>query len=103
MTCAASPRCAPCCTSSPRSSAPPSARSRQAGRTIGIKIRLDDFSTHTRARSLSDATNDFEVVHRVAAQLLEEFDPRRPVRLLGVRVAGLDESSSRENQLELAL
>jgi DNA polymerase-4 len=78
-------------------------RSRQAGRTIGIKIRLDDFSTHTRARSLSEATNDFEVVHRVAMQLLEEFDPRRPVRLLGVRVAGLDESSSRENQLELAL
>jgi DNA polymerase IV len=79
------------------------ARSRQAGRTIGIKIRLDDFSTHTRARSLSEATNDFEVVHRVATQLLEEFDPPRPVRLLGVRVAGLDESSSREGQLELAL
>jgi DNA polymerase-4 len=78
-------------------------RKDRAGRTIGIKVRLDDFSIHTRARSLSEATNAFEVVHRVAAQLLGEFDPPRPVRLLGVRVAGLDESVAREGQLELSL
>jgi DNA polymerase-4 len=75
----------------------------QSGRTIGIKVRLDDFSTHTRARSLSEPTNDFHVVHRVASQLLTDFDPRRPVRLLGVRVAGLDESDAQEGQLELAV
>ena len=75
----------------------------QSGRTIGIKVRLDDFSTHTRARSLSEPTNDFHVVHRVASQLLTDFDPRRPVRLLGVRVAGLDESDAKEGQLELAV
>ncbi len=79
------------------------ARQEQAGRTIGIKVRLDDFSTHTRARSLSEATNAFDVVHRVASQLLAEFDPPRPVRLLGVRVAGLDESCAREGQLGLAV
>jgi DNA polymerase IV len=78
-------------------------RKDRAGRTIGIKVRLDDFSIHTRARSLSEATNAFEVVHRVASQLLGEFDPPRPVRLLGVRVAGLDESVAREGQLELSL
>jgi len=66
------------------------ARQERAGRTIGIKVRLDDFSTHTRARSLSEPTNDVAVVRRVAGQLLREFDPPRPVRLLGVRVAGLD-------------
>jgi DNA polymerase-4 len=62
------------------------------GRTIGIKVRLDDFSTHTRARSQAEATNDVEVVRGVALALLREFDPPRPVRLLGVRVAGLDEA-----------
>jgi DNA polymerase-4 len=66
------------------------ARQERAGRTIGIKVRLDDFSTHTRARSLAEPTNDVAVVRRVAGQLLREFDPPRPVRLLGVRVAGLD-------------
>jgi len=61
------------------------------GRTIGIKVRLDDFSTHTRARTREEPTNDYGVVSAVARELLREFDPRRPVRLLGVRVAGLDE------------
>ena len=53
-------------------------RSRQAGRTIGIKVRLDDFSTHTRARSLSEATNDFEVVHRVAIAAPRGVRPAPP-------------------------
>jgi DNA polymerase-4 len=59
------------------------------GRTIGIKVRLDDFSTVTRARTLTAPTCDPEQVTRVALALLEEYAPPRPVRLLGVRVAGL--------------
>ncbi|MGI8804618.1 MAG: DNA polymerase IV [Thermoleophilaceae bacterium] len=61
------------------------------GRTIGIKVRLDDFSTHTRARTLAAPTGDLATVGGVARQLLREFAPPRPVRLLGVRVAGLEE------------
>jgi DNA polymerase IV len=61
----------------------------RCGRTIGIKVRLDDFSTVTRARTLSEPTNDLEQVTAVALQLLREYAPPRPVRLLGVRVAGL--------------
>jgi DNA polymerase-4 len=59
------------------------------GRTIGIKIRLDDFTTVTRARTLPEPTSELEVVGAVALRLLEEYSPPRPVRLLGVRVAGL--------------
>lgn len=59
------------------------------GRTIGIKVRLDDFSTVTRARTLAAPTCEAEQVKRVALALLEEYAPARPVRLLGVRVAGL--------------
>jgi len=59
------------------------------GRTIGIKVRLDDFSTVTRARTLSAPTSDAQQVVQVALALLEEYAPPRPVRLLGVRVAGL--------------
>ena len=77
----------------------------QRGRTIGIKVRLDDFSTHTRARSRPEATNDVEVVRAVALELLREFDPPRPVRLIGVRVAGLDEAHPEPaaGQLELSV
>ncbi|MBA2564182.1 MAG: DNA polymerase IV [Gemmatimonadetes bacterium] len=61
------------------------------GRTIGIKIRLNDFSTHTRARTIEGATHDVTVVRGIACELLRSFDPQRPVRLLGVRVAGLED------------
>ncbi len=58
-----------------------------AGRTIGIKVRLDDWTTVTRARSLGQATNDPDVVVPVVTELLRAYAPPRPVRLLGVRVA----------------
>jgi DNA polymerase-4 len=59
------------------------------GRTIGIKVRLDDFTTVTRSHTVAEPTCDVEPVSRVALRLLEEYAPPRPVRLLGVRVAGL--------------
>ena len=78
------------------------------GRTIGIKVRFADFSTVTRARSLAGPVNDLETVLRVATELLRRLDPRRPVRLLGVRVAGLDEEGQMDRaggdaQLSLSL
>jgi DNA polymerase-4 len=81
------------------------AKQERRGRTIGIKVRLDDFSTHTRARSRAEPTNEREVVQAVALELLREFDPPRPVRLIGVRVAGLDAEHPEPAaaQLELAL
>lgn len=63
------------------------------GRNIAIKVRLDDFSTHTRAITIAEATNDAAVVTPIAVELLRRFDAPRPVRLLGVRVAGLDEDA----------
>jgi DNA polymerase-4 len=64
------------------------------GRTIGIKVRLDDFSTVTRAHSVSEPTCDVELVSAVALRLLQEYAPARPVRLLGVRVAGLSTTAA---------
>jgi DNA polymerase IV len=66
-------------------------REERRGRTIGIKLRYADFTTLTRARTLDSAVNDRATVCGVALELLRRLDPRRPVRLLGVRVAGLDE------------
>jgi DNA polymerase-4 len=59
-----------------------------AGRTIGIKVRLDDWTNVTRAQTLDEPTNDPDVVTPVALELLRAYSPPRPVRLLGVRVAG---------------
>ena len=78
-------------------------RQGRRGRTIGIKVRLDDFSTHTRARTLAVPVNGAEDVGRVALELLRAFAPPRPVRLLGVRVAGLTSAEAEPEQLALCV
>jgi DNA polymerase IV len=77
---------------------------RRRGRTIGIKIRLDDFSTHTRARTLAEAVSSADRVGPVALDLLRRFAAPRPVRLLGVRIAGLElPDSATDEQLTLVV
>jgi DNA polymerase-4 len=75
----------------------------RGGRTVGIKVRLDDFSTHTRSRTLGAAVQTVDRVEPVALDLLRRFAPPRPVRLIGVRVAGLVPSDAElADQLSLA-
>jgi DNA polymerase-4 len=66
-------------------------RKEARGRTIGIKVRLDDWTTVTRARTLPAAVNDTATITGVALELLRAYAPPRPVRLLGVRVAAFEE------------
>jgi DNA polymerase-4 len=79
------------------------------GRTIGIKVRLDDWTNVTRAHTVGEPTNDPEVVTPVALELLRAYAPPRPVRLLGVRVAGFshgedaDEPEPEKAQLQLTV
>jgi DNA polymerase-4 len=77
-------------------------RNDRHGRTVSIKVRLDDFSTYTRARTLSRPVGAPQTLCEVAVGLLRASPPTRPVRLLGVRVAGLVESAP-ERQLTLAV
>jgi DNA polymerase-4 len=67
------------------------------GRTIAIKVRLDDFTTVTRARTVAEPTCDIEQVRTVALALLRDYSPPRPVRLLGVRVAGLGAADAHDH------
>lgn len=57
------------------------------GRTVGIKVRLGDWTTITRVHTVEAATNDPAVIAATARSLLRAYAPPRPVRLLGVRVA----------------
>lgn len=69
------------------------ARATQDGflwRTIGIKLRFEDFSTFTRARSRSDYTRSLDAVQTSVRSLFSEFekDPRK-IRLVGVKLSNL--------------
>lgn len=68
------------------------------GRTIGIKVRLDDWTNVTRSHTVEAPTNDPALVGSVALDLLRAYDPQRPVRLLGVRLAGFEDGEAAEAQ-----
>lgn len=57
-------------------------------RTISIKVRLADFTTFTRARTLPGATAESDRIAAVAKKLLAGMDVSSGVRLLGVGVSG---------------
>jgi DNA polymerase IV len=78
------------------------------GRTIGIKVRLDDWTNVTRSHTLERPTDDPAQVTEVALDLLRAYSPPRPVRLLGVRVAQFGDGDpasegAPEPQLRLSL
>ena len=73
-------------------------------RTIGVKVRLDDWTTVTRARTLDCYIDDGATIAATAVELLRAYAPARPVRLLGVRVASFeDERAPRAEEGQLAL
>jgi DNA polymerase-4 len=79
------------------------AKQARRGRNIAIKVRLSDFTTVTRARTIAGTTNDPAVVTNVALELLREYAPARPVRLLGVRVAAFEAAEAPRDADQLAL
>jgi len=73
-----------------------------AGRTVSVKIRFADFTTITRARTLSEPTDVAAVLYATARQLYEALGlDRARLRLVGIRVEGLVESESAPHQLLL--
>jgi DNA polymerase-4 len=66
------------------------------GRTIGIKLRFDDFKIVTRVRTIEVAIDDARRIRGVAAGCLKLVDLSRRIRLLGVRASSLQHSERRD-------
>ncbi len=60
-----------------------------AGKTIGLKLRYDNFKTVTRDRTLDAPTQDAGAIRRAAGECLKRVPLDRRIRLLGVRVGAL--------------
>ncbi|MGN6598753.1 MAG: DNA polymerase IV [Actinomycetes bacterium] len=72
------------------------------GRTVSIKVRFADFTTITRSRTLSDATDVGREVYATACALYDALHlDRARIRLVGVRVESLVEADAAPRQLLL--
>ena len=60
-----------------------------AGKTIGIKLRYDNFQSVTRDTTIDSFTADAAAIRRHAGLCLKRVDLSRRIRLLGVRVSKL--------------
>jgi DNA polymerase IV len=68
------------------------------GKTIGIKLRYDDFKIATRDQTIERFTSDAKMIRQIAGQCLKRVDLGRRLRLLGVRVGKLAKADSPEAQ-----
>jgi len=65
-----------------------------AGKTIGVKLRYDNFQRATRDQTIDGYTNDAAQIRRTAGLCLKRAPLERRLRLLGVKVTGLVRSES---------
>jgi DNA polymerase-4 len=73
----------------------------QAGRTVSIKVRLADFRTVNRSRTMGTPTDVAREIFSTAWGLYQALSPGDRVRLVGVRVEGLAGASGATRQPEL--
>jgi DNA polymerase-4 len=66
------------------------------GKTIGIKLRYDDFKIATRDQTIDRFTADAKTIRQTGGQCLKRVPLERPLRLLGVRVGALAKADSPE-------
>ena len=64
-------------------------RKAYVGKTIGIKLRFDDFKSVTRDHTLAHYTADAKAIRDAAGQCLKRVPLDKRLRLLGVRVGSL--------------
>ena len=59
------------------------------GKTIGIKLRYDNFKTATRDQTIDAHTADAKTIRHAAGRCLKRVPLERRLRLLGVRIGSL--------------
>jgi DNA polymerase-4 len=74
-------------------------RAGQAGRTVTLKVRLADFRTLNRSRTLPAPTDVSREIFQTAWSLFEILCPGDRIRLVGVRVEGLAGATDAPRQL----
>lgn len=70
------------------------------GKTIGLKLRYDNFKTVTRDCTLDEPTGDAVTIRRAARECLKRVPLDRRIRLLGVRIGSLSKRGVQVERVE---
>jgi DNA polymerase IV len=58
-------------------------------KTIGIRLKTDEFVSITRSQTLDEYTDDYETIYNVVESLFEKHYDRKPIRLVGVSLGSI--------------
>ena len=73
----------------------------RSARTITVKLRWSDFTTITRQKTVPGEIHKADDIYKVARSLLyDNWEPGRPIRLLGVSASRLGVSDQQKLNLE---
>ena len=72
------------------------------GRTVVLKVKYHDFERITRSKTLAAPPQDWHVLHEIACGLLKTktMAGRKPIRLLGLGVSGLNPEAGLPNAVQ---
>jgi DNA polymerase-4 len=77
------------------------AKSEAKGRTVTLKLKHSDFTSHTRAKSLPQPVADKREFAKIGHALLDEVLPLpQPVRLMGLTLSALENFGEGEKEPE---
>jgi DNA polymerase IV (DinB-like DNA polymerase) len=76
-------------------------RERYRFRTVTVKVRFEDFETHTRSKTIHSHSNKKEAIEKLSKELLSAFIGRgKRIRLIGVRVSNLKSADPEQMRLD---
>jgi len=69
-------------------------------RTLTIKVRYEDFTTHTKSCTLEHFTTDLNIIKGLSNKLLKEFLGKKKIRLIGIKLSKLEKIRARQKSME---
>lgn len=66
-------------------------KAKNAGKTVSLKLKYDDFTIQTRSKTVGSYINSFDHIWNLSVELLKTPDwPAKPIRLLGISISNLE-------------
>jgi DNA polymerase IV (archaeal DinB-like DNA polymerase) len=69
-------------------------------KTVGVRLRFEDFETHTKEKTLDKPTTDLDLIKKTIKELVTEFfNDKRKIRLVGIRMTNLETADKKQKKV----
>jgi DNA polymerase IV (DinB-like DNA polymerase) len=69
-------------------------------KTVTVKVRYEDFDTHTKSRTLEKYSRNLDTVRFISRTLLRDLSDAKKIRLIGLRLSSLHGIDTRQKRID---